>query len=238
MRRPYSRLIGVEEKRNTRKAILFIILTVAFLPFVLFVGIPALGKFTVFISDLRGGSKAIVKNDTTPPAPPTFNYIPSFTNQQTASVSGTTEPGATVKLTSNSGSQETLSDKDGTFSFILQLQSGVNAFSVISVDTSGNQSLQPKSFQITFNNKPPSLSVTSPSDGSSFFGSTQRQITIQGKTDAGAQIVINDRIISVDDSGNFQYTTTLNDGANPFAIKATDQAGNTTEKDITLNFTP
>jgi hypothetical protein len=231
MRRPYSRLIGVEEKRNTRKAILFIILTVAFLPFVLFIGIPALGKFTVFISDLRGGSKAIVKNDTTPPAPPIFNYIPSFTNQQTASVSGTTEPGATIKLTSNGGSQETLADKDGAFSFILQLQSGVNSYS-------GNQSLQAKSFQITFDNQPPSLSVTTPSDGSSFFGSAQRQITIQGKTDAGAQIVINDRIISVDDSGNFQYTTTLNDGANPFAIKATDQAGNITEKDITLNFTP
>jgi hypothetical protein len=50
--------------------------------------------------------------------------------------------------------------------------------------------------------------------------------------------MINDRIVSVDDSGTFQYTTTLNDGANTFAVKSTDQAGNTTEKDITLNFNP
>jgi hypothetical protein len=236
MRRPYSRLIGVEEKRNMRSAILFIILTVAFVSFVFFVGIPLLGKFTVFISDLRGGSKAIVKNDTTPPAPPTFNYVPSFTNQQTASVSGSTEPGATVKITFNGTSQEALADKDGVFSFNLQLQNGVNAFSAVSIDQAGNQSLKSQDFQITFDNKPPSLTINSPSDGSSFFGSNQRQVTIQGKTDAGAGVTINDRIISVDDSGNFQYTTTLNDGANPFVVKATDQAGNTTEKDITLNF--
>jgi len=219
-----------------RSAILFIILTVAFVSFVFFVGIPLLGKFTVFISDLRGGSKAIVKNDTTPPAPPTFNYVPSFTNQQTASVSGSTEPGATVKITFNGTSQEALADKDGVFSFNLQLQNGVNAFSAVSIDQAGNQSLKSQDFQITFDNKPPSLTINSPSDGSSFFGSNQRQVTIQGKTDAGAGVTINDRIISVDDSGNFQYTTTLNDGANPFAVKATDQAGNTTEKDITLNF--
>lgn len=228
----------MEEKRNTRSAIFFIVLTVAFLSLIYFAGIPLIGKFTVFVSSLRGGSKAIQQTDTTPPAPPTFNNFPTFTNQQNASVSGTTEPGATVKLTLNGTTQESVADKDGIFSFNLQLQNGVNSLSAISVDQAGNQSLQTQNFQITFDNKPPNLTINSPSDGAGFFGSNQIQVTIQGKTDAGAQITINGRIVSVDDSGNFQYTTTLNSGANPFAVISTDQAGNTTEKDITLNFTP
>jgi len=230
-------LQSVEEKRNLKKAALFIVLTTAAVVLLVFVGITLFGRLTVFVSDLRSGGKAISQNDTIPPGPPKFNYFSPFTNQQTVSVSGTSEPGATVKLNFNGNTQEVLVDKDGNFTFNLQLNSGENNFSTTAVDPSGNQSQKSKDYKITFDNKPPALTVNSPTDGSSFFGSNQRQITIQGTTEVGCQILINDRIVSVDDNGNFQYTTTLNDGANPFTIKSTDQAGNTTEKDITLNFT-
>lgn len=213
-------------------------LTIAAIVLLIFVGFPLFGRLSVFISDLRGGSKAISKNDTTPPAPPKFNYFPAFTNQQVSNVAGTSEPGATVTLNFNGNTQQTLVDKDGNFTFNLQFVDGENTFSATTVDSSGNISQKSKDYTITFDNKPPNLTVTSPSDGSSFFGSNQRQVTIQGTTDVNSQIVINDRIISVDDTGAFQYTSTLNDGANLFAVKATDQAGNSTEKDITLNFNP
>jgi hypothetical protein len=238
MRHSYSRLQSVEEKKNLRSTIIFTVLTVAAIVLLIFVGIPLFGRLSVFISDLRGGGKAISKNDTTPPAPPKFNYFPAFTNQQTASVSGTSEPGATVSLIFNGSNQQVIVDKDGNFSFNLQLVDGVNTLSASAVDSSGNTSQKSKDYTLTFNNKPPALTIVSPADGTSFFGSNQRQITIQGTTDTGSQVVINDRIISVDDNGSFQYTTTLNDGANLFTVKATDQAGNSTQKDITLNFNP
>ena len=238
MRRAYSRLQSVEEKRNLRKAILFIALSAVAVIVLVFVGVPLFGRFTVFFSDLRGGGKATNQNDTIPPGPPRFNYFPAFTNQQTMTVTGGSEGGATVKLSFNGGTHEVLADKDGNFSFNLQLLNGENTFSAIAQDASGNQSQISKEYTITFDNKPPDLNVTAPSDGSSYFGSNQRQITIQGTTEVGCQVVINDRITSVDDSGSFQYTTTLNDGANSFAVKSTDQAGNTTQKDLTLNFTP
>ena len=76
------------------------------------------------------------------------------------------------------------------------------------------------------------------SDNSSYYGSGQRQVTIQGETETDVQITINDRFITIDDEGKFQYTTTLNEGANTFSVKAKDKAENTTEKSITLNFTP
>lgn len=237
MRRFYSRLATVEERKNFKKAVLFIGLTVAALVLLFFVGIPALGKFAAFVSDLRKSSAPISKQDVTPPAPPTFSSLPQFTNQQTISVTGSSEPGATVKLFFNGSETDSLADKNGTFSFSgLELNSGANTYYAIAQDSSGNQSQKTKEFTITFSNKPPSLSVDSPADGTQFFGTTQRQVTIQGATDSGSSITINGRIITVDDGGKFQYTTTLNDGANPFKVIATDQAGNTTEKDITLNF--
>ncbi|HCC08850.1 TPA: hypothetical protein DEP81_02600, partial [Candidatus Woesebacteria bacterium] len=126
---------------------------------------------------------------------------------------------------------------DGQFSFGVTLQDGINTFAATATDQSGNQSQKSDDHQITFDKKTPDLEITSPSDGSSYFGSNQRQITITGKTETDAKVTINDRIISVDDSGIFQYTTTLNEGSNTFNVKSTDQAGNTTEKNISLNFT-
>ena len=235
----YSRLQSVEEKKNTTHAALFIILTIAIVAVLFFFGIPALSRVVYFVSNLKKTNTPIQTTDTTPPPPPRFNSFSSFTNQQTVNISGNAEPGSTVKLTFNGQEHASLVDKDGNFSFTnLTLNSGTNTFSGISIDSAGNQSQKTQDYTITFDNKPPSLTINSPSDGSQFFGSNQRQITIEGTTDPGDQITINGRIVAVDDSGNFQYTTTLNDGQNTFTAIATDQAGNTTEKDFTLNFSP
>jgi hypothetical protein len=237
MSQKYSRFESIEEKRNFRSAVILIILTIAVVIILIVVGIPTVGKVATFVSSLRGGNSPITSTDKTPPAPPTFKTLPDFTNQAAASISGTAEPSATVKLTFNGNEQDTLVDKDGNFSFQnLTLQNGDNTFFAFAVDSSGNISQKSLEKKIVYDNKPPALSVDSPMDGSKFFGSGQRQVTIQGTTDSGANVTINDRIVSVDDSGKFQYTLTLEDGDNKFAIKSIDQAGNSTEKDITLNF--
>lgn len=237
MRSPYSRLVSVEERRNVKKAILFVLLTIATIALLFFVGIPFLGRFTAFISDLGKSNKAITSNDTTPPAPPRFNQYPDFTNQEKITISGSSETAATVKITFNGTEESSLADKDGNFSFEFELNDGENIFSAVAVDTAGHVSQKTKEYTVTFDKKAPDLTIDSPSEGSSFFGSKQRQVTIQGTTEADARVTINDRIISVDGNGKFQYTTTLNDGENKFNIKSSDQAGNITEKDLILSFT-
>ena len=237
MQRTYSRLASVEERKNIKKAILFIVLTIAILTLLFFVGIPILGRFTGFVSDLGKSDKAITQNDKTPPAPPRFNQFPDFTNQQSITITGNSESAATIKFTFNGNEQNSLTDKDGNFSFNVNLNDGENNFSVVAVDTAGNISQKTKEYKIIFDNKAPDLTIDSPSDGSQFFGSKQRQITIQGTTDNTAQVTINERIISVDGNGKFQYTTTLNDGENKFKVKSVDQAGNVTEKDLSFTFT-
>jgi hypothetical protein len=233
-----NRFVNSEERKNKRNAALFITLTIAAIAILYFLGIPAIGRLTALVSSLKGNNQAINSSDITPPPPPKFRNFPEFTNQQSLTLYGNTEAGATVKLTFGGNEQEVLSDGSGQFSFNVTLQDGENIFAAIAIDQSGNQSQKSEDHKIIFDKKAPDLEVTSPSDGSSFFGSTQRQITLQGKTDAGSAITINDRIISVEEDGTFQYTTTLNEGSNTLKVKATDQAGNFTEKNLTLNFTP
>jgi len=237
MIRNYSRLASVEERKNLRRAITYIVLAISGLILLFFLGIPILGKFTAFVSDLGKSNKPITNNDNTPPAPPRFNTFSDFTNQNQVSLTGTTEPGSTIKLSLNGNGMDTLADKDGAFTFSdLSLKDGDNIFLATAVDTAGNISQQTQEYKIVFDNKPTDLIIESPSDGSTFFGSKQRQVTIQGTSESEIQVTINDRIIVVDNNGKYQYTLTLNEGENKFVVKATDRAGNSTEKNITLNF--
>lgn len=239
MRRGYSRLNSVEEQKNLQKAVFFVILTALVVTGLFFIGIPTLGRFVAFVSDLGKSNKPITSTDKTPPPPPRFNIFPDFTNQKQVTLTGSAEPGSNVKLTFNGTEQDNIVDRDGSFSFSnLSLNDGRNSFSAVAIDPAGNTSQKTKEFNINFDNKPPDLTIDSPQDGTQFFGSNQRQITIQGTAEANAQVTVNDRIVAVDDNGKFQYTTTLNEGENKFTFKAADQAGNTTEKDLTLNFTP
>lgn len=225
-----------EERKNTRTAILYIILTTASLVFLFFVGIPILGKFTAFISDLGRGNKPITNSDKTPPAPPKFNTFPDFTNQNQINLSGFAEPGATVKLIFRGESFENIADRSGGFVFNTNLSNGENIFSATAIDQAGNTSQKTQDLKIVFDNKPPDLTINSPQDNSQFFGSRQRQVTIQGTTEPNTQVTANDRIIAVDNDGKFQYTTTLIEGENKFTLKSIDLAGNTIEKDLTLTF--
>ena len=236
MRRAFSRLASVEERKNKRGALIFIVLTIAALLLLFFKGIPLLGNFAGFVSEIGKSTKPIVSSDTTPPAPPRFDTIPDFTNQKKIDLKGNSEPGATVKLTFNGSEQESLTDKDGQFAFSKILSIGENNFSAIAVDPAGNISQKNKDYKIVFDNKPPTLTVDSPADGAQFLGSKERQITIEGTSEPNTQITVNDRIVAGDDNGKFQYTITLNDGENKFTVKSIDQAGNTTETALTLNF--
>ncbi len=234
--RQYSRSILSEEKRNFRSAVLFIFLTILALILLFFIGIPALGRFTAFVSDIAKSDKAIDSNDKTPPAPPRFDTFSDFTNQENVNISGSGEAGATVKLTFNGEELENVVDKSGKFTFSLDLDNGENTFSGEALDQAGNLSQKTQVYKIIFDKKEPDLNIDSPGDGTQFFGSNQRQVNIKGSTEANCQVTVNDRIVAVDSDGKFQYTSSLGDGENRFNIKSTDQAGNTTEKNLTLNF--
>jgi len=59
-----------------------------------------------------------------------------------------------------------------------------------------------------------------------------------GSTKIGSALTINDRFARVADDGSFRYSFALSDGANALNFKATDPAGNTTEKSLSVTFNP
>ena len=236
MPRLYSRLATVEERKNMRRAVSLVVISIGILVLLFFFGIPLFGRFATFVSDLGKSGKAISTDDKTPPAPPRFNTFSDFTNKDKFDITGNSESGATIKTTLNGNDTETLADKDGKFTITLSLNSGENSFSAVAIDTSGNVSQKTDDYKITFDNTPPELTVDSPADGAQFIGSKQRQINIQGTTDTEAEVRISDRVVAVDDNGKFQLTTTLTEGENKFIIKAMDKAGNVTEKELVLHF--
>ncbi len=236
MGRLYSRREAVEEKNNIKKAITLVLVSIATLALIFFFGSPILGRFATIVSDLGKSGKAISQNDKTPPAPPKFNTYPDNTNNQRLDLSGNSEAGATIKLEFNGVAQEVLANKDGHFSFSLDLADGENSFSATAVDTAGNISQDSTSGKVFYDNKPPTLTIETPLDGAQYIGSKQRQVTIQGKAEAEVEITINERFVSVDEEGKFQFTTTLNEGENKFDVKAKDKAGNETNTSLTLHF--
>ncbi len=231
-------MASAEERRNNRRAITFVVLTIAAVLALFLFGLPTVAKFAAFLTEIRKTSLPVEKNDTTPPPPPRIDILPDATNKSALDVKGSAEAGSTVILTFNSDGQEVVAGNGGEFLFSLNLNDGENKLSFVAKDPAGNESQRTQTYKVIFDDEEPKLEISSPSDGAEFFGSSERQATLQGLTEPEIELTINDRPIKVEDNGSFTYATTLNEGENTFNIKAVDKAGNTTEKSLTLKFSP
>ena len=200
-----------------------------------FYGIPLLSNLAIFTSGFRSIEKVTLGGDVTPPPPPTLAVFPSYTNKTSLDITGKTEEGAIVTIYLDSSQKEVLANKDGKFTFVLTLKDGENSFYVKAKDSSGNVSQESQKYVVIFDNKVPLLTITNPSN-TSFYGQAQRQVQIQGETESGVDLTVNDRLVVVDPNGKFTFNTSLVEGENQFVIKAFDEAGNESETEITLTF--
>ena len=62
----------------------------------------------------------------------------------------------------------------------------------------------------------------------------ETNLTIKGKTTAGAEIFINDLQLTADEQGNFQANIILDEGENIIAIVSNDSEGNFAEKELSV----
>ena len=170
MAKKYSRLSRVEEQKNIRSAIKYIILSIAALLAFFFFGLPAIVKFAAFLSDIRQSGEPVMREDTIPPVLPRFDPFPEATNKLKVEISGTTEPGATVVLYLNNTEEEILANNEGIFTYSYLLKKGVNTISAIAKDSSGNESQESQVYKVTYDNEPPEIEITSPEDGGEYYG--------------------------------------------------------------------
>lgn len=90
---------------------------------------------------------------------------------------------------------------------------------------------------ISYTKKAPKLEISHPSDNQKFTKADQ-QITVRGTTDPDNTVSVNGFIAIVESNGNFTYDLRLNDGENKVKIAAVNSAGNTTEKELTVSYSP
>ncbi|MCX8173285.1 MAG: hypothetical protein N3F63_01560 [Thermoplasmata archaeon] len=105
------------------------------------------------------------------------------------------------------------------FSVPVLLSEGTNAVKIAAMDMAGN--VNTRFLTVTLDTTPPPLNLTLPDKV------TLAKITINGSTEPGAKLWINNVSVYVNPQGNFSYVLNLTKGVNFVTVKVSDTAGNT-----------
>jgi len=235
MREYKSRLSEVEERKNVRSALIFGGLTIFIIIAVIVFGLTFLTKF-INLFNKNSSSNSTLQSNTI--LPPTLSVLPQYTNKQSLVVKGTAPANSTVKIFFGSSSDQTSADSSGNFAINVSLTKGANNIYAVTIDNQGNTSANSNSYTINYTNQLPNLTVSIPTNNQTFYGPTQQTPTIQGTTDIGNTVTINDHVAILDNNGKFAYTYSLQNGDNQLKIISTDQAGNKKEIDLKVTFNP
>lgn len=220
-------------KKNLLLSILGIILV---LLFVFKFGLPLLINLSLFLSGSKGSQEQLDKKDQSFIAPPILNSFPQATSSARITISGVASKDQTISLYINSDLiDETKTEENGNFSFEPTLRSGENTIKVKTV-VGNKESEFSKSVTVVLKSAPPSLKITSPSDGQSF--KDQNTVDIQGTTDSDVKITVNGFWAITDNQGLFSYRLPLQNGENKIKIIATDIADNKKELEIKVTYSP
>ncbi len=122
--------------------------------------------------------------------------------------------------------------KDYTF---IGLQDGTHVVQVRGTDGHGNMYTRTVVFEV--DTMDPEFSIITPSNGVEEL-TFDHDFTIEGLTDPGVQIWINNEEVPVGDDGSFVYHTTLIDGINIFRVVSEDEQGNTAEMTVYALYLP
>lgn len=227
--------------KKTRRTMILSIIGIVIILFLLFrYGIDALVNFSLFISGSKSQSTSQNPNQINYVATPILNPLPNATNSAQIVISGTSLKDYNITLYLNNITDSTHTDQNGNFSFIEQLLNGDNQIKV-QADYNNKKSDFSDSSDVVYKNSQPTLDVSSPSDGQHFDKNsigTGNTVLVSGKTDPGNNVTVNGFWAVIDDNNNFSYTLPVQTGDTQIKIIATDQAGNKTEKDLKINYSP
>ncbi len=233
-----SRLSRRIESKSKANLILSLLGILAVLFLVIKLGIPLLVNFSLSIAnqkDKTTESQNANSSDTSFIAPPILNPPPIATNSAKIIVSGIGNPNQTIRIYINDQIKDDIqTKKDGSFSAMEDIAKGLNTINA-KAQIKGKESDFSNSVTVTYIDTKPTLDLTSPTDGQSF-SKDQNTAPVSGKTSTGAKITVNGFWAIVDDNNNFSYNLPLQNGDNQIKVVATDDAGNTTEKDVKVTY--
>ena len=147
-------------------------------------------------------------------------------NNQMINVNGQTTSGAMLSI----NGQAVVADDDGQFQHQLLLNEGDNTIKIEATDDFGNKTFLERAVHLK--TQPPSLTLNI-QEGETF---NNNILHLTGSTEAGTFVKINNQVIPVSVTGNFQLVIDLLEGENIIQIEAQDQAGNTTTLARHINY--
>jgi hypothetical protein len=219
-------------KRNLQKKLILRIMAVAIIATasvgsLLLFG-PTIGSLFGMISVNR--RQEIRRPEANTP-PPVFIDVPTATNKTKINIQGVSAPKKTVELYVNGPKKATvLTDMAGEFLFVdVELIKGKNTI-FAKVDDSKSDTIK-----IDYDNEPPKIEITSPEDGDKISNLNER-IEIEGTIDERATVVVNGRTAIQRADNSFSFLLGVEEGEIEIAVKATDRAGNQSEKTITVEY--
>jgi hypothetical protein len=231
-----SRRAKVEQKKLLRQTFFFLALAIVIAVVMLAVVVPGIIRV---LGGLSSSTSPVVTEDLPPLQPPVISAPVPATFSASLKLSGFAEKAATVVLVQNGQEAgQTTAQDNGAFQFDVQLQKGENALSAYAKTSEKRQSAVSQEFKVVMDNELPKLEITDPKEGEkkSVQGKKNQSTSITGNTDPNTKITLNDRLAFVKADGSFTASFFLQTGDNEITIKATDQAGNVTEKKVTITY--
>ena len=147
-----------------------------------------------------------------------------------------TKPTITLSSTSATDLNPTIyyyfdNNSPAVYSGAIIAPEGVHAFYYYAVDKEGHKE-EVRSLEIRVDTLPPVIAIISPQDNSVLSSKT---VTIKGYVDPGSSVSIDGKPIVVDSTGNFVASIEISNSPQTIRIDATDIAGNTAQKTLTLS---
>lgn len=219
-------------KRNLLISVIGIILIILL---TLKLGVPFLINLSLLLSGSQGKNE--IPQNSSFIAPPILDSLPSATSSADITISGIASKKQNVNLYINSNLVNTIKTRDdGRFFFKEIIKTGENSINA-KVSLNGKESDLSNTITVVLKSAPPFLNITSPSENQSF-SKDQNIAEIRGSSDIDVKITINGLWAITDDSGKFVYRLPLQNGENKIKVTATDLAGNKTEKEIRVSYSP
>ena len=201
-------------------------------------GIPLLINFSLLVEKNKDGSPVNTNATDDYVVVPQLNATFEATSSAQINITGFSEPEYEIELFVNGKRNDTETvRKNKTFVFRkVELTEGENLIKV-RAKKDKEESEFSETLLVIYIKEPPTLEVTAP-DNDQHFEGTDSPIRISGNTDEHAKITVNGFWAIVDSNGNFTYTMQLAEGDNQIKVISSDIAGNKTEKDLKVSYSP
>ncbi|WP_051359330.1 S8 family serine peptidase [Paucisalibacillus globulus] len=155
-----------------------------------------------------------------------------FTNEASVTVEGTASNSTSLSLLNNGSEVGTADiDETGTFSLDIELTEGENELQALTM-VNGEEATESETVTVTLDTIAPELSLSNVEDGDR---TNRETLTVKGTANDTnfASLTVNGQEASVED-GQFSKRILLDEGENTVEVVATDAAGNTTTKVVTV----